>query len=147
LQKQKDCIQAQRAIMYTTIRYGPVFGSEDLIAFIVGLIIFILIISMIESGVMVLLKWDTFKRSLTVSLRMNAASTIFGMGGVLMSVMGLDKFSIWLVIAIAFLLSVLIEGGILMLSKRDTPRLNWTVSLIANVTSYLVVILPLAWIS
>jgi hypothetical protein len=133
--------------MHTSVRYGSVFGVEDLVAFGIGLIIFILIITLIEAGVMGLLKWDKFKRSVTVSWWMNAASTIFGMGSVLMSVMGLDKFSIWWVIAIAFLVSVLIEGGILMLVKRNTPRLNWTVSLIANVTSYLLVILPLAWMS
>lgn len=133
--------------MQASIQYGPVFGSEDLVAFVIGLIIFILIISMIETGVMVLLKWGDFWKSSRVSLEMNVASTILGMGGVLVSTWGLDKFSLWLAIAIAFFLSVLIEGGILMLTKRDAPYLNWAVSLIANIASYAFVILPLAWTS
>ena len=134
--------------MHASIQYGSIFGVEDLVSFVVGLIIFISIISMIEAGVMVLLQWDKFWQSLRVSLQMNVSSTIFGMGGgILISGMMFDKFSIWLATAFAFLLSVLIEGGILMLTKRGTPLLNWVVSLIANATSYSLLILPISWIN
>jgi hypothetical protein len=48
-----------------------------------------------------------------------------------------------LVLAIAFVLSVLIEGGALMLMKRGATRQNWIASLTANLASYLFIILPL----
>lgn len=35
-----------------------------------------------------------------------------------------------------------IEGGVLMLMKRSAARQNWIVSLIANLASYLLIILP-----
>jgi len=129
--------------MHTSIQYD---AGGVLVAWGVGLIIPTLIISIIEAVVMLLLKWDKFGRCLRVSLLMNVISTIFGIGGVLVgAIVFYNDMSIWLAAAIAFLLSVLIEGGILMLMKRDAARLNWVVSLTANVASYLLIILPPVW--
>ena len=128
--------------MFTSIPYDVV-GPGVLLAiaaFSVGaLIVLTLIISVVEAIVMLLLKWDKFGRSLWASLLMNVTSTIFG--GVLIALGLLGGSYIWL--AVAFLLSVLIEGGVLMLMKSGAARQNWIVSLTANVASYLFIILPI----
>jgi hypothetical protein len=112
----------------------------------VGLIISTLLISLIEAAVMFLLKWDKFGKCLWVSLLVNVISTVFGIGGAMVGSYGFfTNTSIWLAVVIAFILSVLIEGLLLMLVKRGETRLNWFVSLVANGVSYLFIILPLAW--
>jgi len=108
-----------------------------------ALTVLTLIISVLESLVMLLLKWDKFGRSLWASLLMNVTSTIFG--GVLIALGLFGGSFIWLVAA--FVLSVLIEGSVLMLMKRGAARQNWIVSLIANLVSYLFIILPFALLS
>lgn len=128
--------------MFTSIPYD-VAGPGVLLAAAVfsfgALIVLTLIISIIEAVVMLLLKWGKFGRSLWASLLMNVTSTIFG--GVLIALGLFGGSYIWL--AVAFVLSVLIEGGVLMLMKRDAARQNWIASLIANVASYLFIILPI----
>jgi len=105
------------------------------------LLLLTLVISIVESIVMLLLKWNKFSRSFWASLLMNVTSTIIGMFWVF--AMGfLSDLNIWLIFAVSFLLSVLIEGGILMLMKRGATWQNWIVSLIANLVSYLFIILP-----
>ena len=130
--------------MCLSLRAGPVFGMEDLFAFGFGIILFILLLALIEAGVLVSLKWGNFRRSLKASVSMNLTSTLFGVGVVLVATRGLTLVSIWVAVACAFFLCVLIEGGILMLLKREATLLNWVVSLVANLTSYFLVILPLA---
>jgi hypothetical protein len=105
------------------------------------LIILTLIISTLESVVMFLLKWGRFSRSLWASLLMNIASTMFGL--VALAFLDVLIGDSNLVLAIAFVLSVLIEGGVLMLMKRGATRQNWIASLTANLASYLFIILPL----
>jgi hypothetical protein len=128
--------------MFTSIPYD-VAGPGVLLAiaaFSVGaLIVLTFVISVVEAIVMLFLKWDKFGRSLWASLLMNVTSTIFG--GVLVALGLLSGSYIWL--AVAFVLSVLIEGGVLMLMKRGAARQNWIASLIANVASYLFIILPI----
>lgn len=105
------------------------------------LIILTLIISTLESIVMFLLKWGRFGRSLWAALLMNITSTIFGLVALAFSdVLIGDSNNL---LAIAFVLSVLIEGGVLMLMKRGAARQNWIMSLIANLASYIFIILPL----
>lgn len=133
--------------MFTSIPYdvgAPWVLIAAVAIFGVGAaIVLTLIISVVESIVMLLLKWDRFGRSLWASLLMNVTSTIFG--GVLVALGLFGGSFIWL--AAAFVLSVLIEGGVLMLMKRGAARQNWIVSLIANLASYLFIILPFALLS
>ena len=128
--------------MFTSIPFD-VAGPGVLIAIaafsIVALIVLTLIITIAEAIVMLLLKWDKFGGSLWASLLMNVTSTIFG--GVLIALGVLGGSYAWLVAA--FVLSVLIEGGVLMLMKRGEVRQNFLTSLIANLASYLVIILPI----
>ena len=128
--------------MFTSIPFD-VAGPGVLIAIaafsIVALIVLTLLITVAEAIVMLLLKWDKFGRSLWASLLMNVTSTIFG--GVLIALGVLGGSYAWLVAA--FVLSVLIEGGVLMLMKRGEVRKNLLTSLIANLASYLIIILPI----
>jgi len=128
--------------MFTSIPYdvagpGVLFAAA---AFSFGaLIVLTLIISIVEIIVMLLLKWGRFGRSLWASLLMNVTSTIFG--GVLIALGLFGGSYVWL--AVAFVLSVLIEGSVLILMKRGAARQNWIASLIANVASYLFIIMPI----
>ena len=115
---------------------AAVFGFGALVALT-------LFISFAESIVMVLLKWDKYGRSLLASLLMNVTSTIFG--GILVAIGALYSSFIWL--AVAFVLSVLIEGGILLLMKRGAARQNWIASLLSNIVSYVLIILPFVWLT
>jgi hypothetical protein len=105
-----------------------------------GLVLAVLTLAItgVESIVMLLLRWDRFGRCLWAAFLMNVASTIFG--GVLIAYLGWASKYIWL--PVSFVLSVLIEGGVLMLMKRGAARQNWRVSLVANLVSYLLIILP-----
>jgi hypothetical protein len=112
----------------------------------IGLIISTLLISVIEAGVLFLLKWDKFGRCLLVSLLTNVISTVFGIGSAMVGSFGFfASTSIWVAVIAAFVLSVLIEVVVLMMLKRGDTRLNWLASLAANSASYLLIILPLAW--
>ena len=132
--------------MFTSVPYDvgvPWVLIAAAAVFSVGaLIVLTLIISVVESIVMLLLKWDKFGRSVWASLLMNVTSTIFG--GVLIALGLFSDSYIWL--AVAFVLSVLIEGGVLMLMKRGAARQNWIASLVANLVSYLLIILPFSYL-
>jgi hypothetical protein len=90
----------------------------------------------LETLVMFLLKWGAFWRCLLASFVMNLATTLVG-GGLMFLVS-----NIYLALAVGFLLSVLIEGGVLMLFNREAARRNWVAALAANAASYLFLLLP-----
>ena len=128
--------------MFTSIPYD-VAGPATLVAVaafsFAALIVLTIVISVAEAVVMLLFKWGTFGRSLLTSLLMNVTSTIFG--GVLI-VVGFYSDP-YILLAIGFVLSVVIEGGVLILMKRDGGLRNWIVSLAANSASYLIILLPI----
>ena len=129
--------------MYTTTLYNV---GAALVTVGFGLIISTLLISTMEAVVLLLLKWDKFGRSLWVSLLMNGISTVFGIGSATAGTFGIfTNSSIWVAVIIAFLLSVFLEGVVLIVVKRGETRRNWLVSLTANCASYVLIILPLAW--
>lgn len=121
--------------MFASIQYD-VGGA--LVAAGGALIALTLIIAFLESIVMFLLKWDKFGRCLWVSFLMNVISTIFG-GVLVVSDVLLDTY---IALAVTFVLSVLIEGGVMLLMKRGAARQNWIASLFANLVSYLFIIVP-----
>jgi hypothetical protein len=102
------------------------------------LVVITVIISAVESLVLLACKWDRFGRCLLAAFVMNGISTLFGYG--LIALAGWASAYIWL--PISFVLSVLVEGGVLMVMKRGARRENWKTSLTANLVSYLFVILP-----
>ena len=98
-----------------------------------------LALSLLESIVLRVLKWGTLWRSLLASLLMNLPSTLVGFGLIWVwrdEYSRLDRLQ-FLLIPAAWALSVAIEGGMLVLMKRDGGRQNWVASLAANTASYL----------
>lgn len=96
-----------------------------------------LVLSLLESVVLRLLRWGTYWRSLLASLLMNLPSTLAGFGLIwLVGFSSLNRLGMWLV-PVTWALSVVIEGGVLVLMKRDGGRQNWTAALAANSASYL----------
>ncbi|MFZ5878288.1 MAG: hypothetical protein ACOY0R_02850 [Chloroflexota bacterium] len=121
----------------------PVFdvAGPGLVFLVVGmglldLCVLTALIVAIEALAMFLLKWGRFWRCLLASFVMNLVTTLIG-GGLMYLVS-----NIYLVLAVGFLLSVLIEGGVLMLFNRETARRNWVAALAANAASYLFILLP-----
>lgn len=99
-----------------------------------------LALSLLESIVLRLLKWGTFWRSLLASLLMNLPSSLVGFWLIWRAVFSsLNRLGIWLILA-AWALSVAIEGGVLVLMKRDGGRQNWIAALAANTASYLLLL-------
>jgi ABC-type multidrug transport system permease subunit len=92
----------------------------------------LLVLTPLEAWVLHLIKWGTFRESFLPSLVMNLTSSLVGGGLVLV---GLGEVTLPGVIA-AFLLSILIEFGILMLFRRGETRKNLKAALYANALSY-----------
>lgn len=109
-----------------------------LLAFGVAFVIILfLLIVLVETVALQLLRWGDFKRSLKASFWMNLASTVVGL------------FFLWLVpalglvsILIAWALSALIEWVVLVRLQRNESRLNLMVAVVANLASYLLLIVP-----
>jgi hypothetical protein len=133
------------------VAVGPtiLFGGLAL-----GLIIF-LPIWIIEALALWGLKWGSFGRALLDALFANVASAIFGL--VFFTLFFSTSFQcrrvptadgqhsvqscdwtispiLWFIAMVA--LSILIEGGVLLLLKRHPPRKTWRSAIIANVASY-----------
>jgi hypothetical protein len=124
-----------------TIRFdvaGPSLQAEAGLGWLIVIFINLAIIA-IETVVLWQLKWAPFKRSLLGAFVMNLATTIVGAGQVVLfsSLLG------YMALLTDFALSVLIEGLVLMLFDRRSTRKNWVAALIANIASYLLIILPL----
>lgn len=102
-----------------------------------ALIVVNLLIALIEGVALTLLKWNPFRASITVSFIMNMASGI--VNGILLIFLQHNPF-VWL--PISFVLSLLIEGFSMTYFKRDAFRQNYLLVLIANLASYIILILP-----
>jgi hypothetical protein len=91
------------------------------------------IIILVEAGVLAALRWARFGRALVASLIMNVATTLVGLfvTGLLFSL----GSTAWLLSA--FVASVLIEAGVLVLLNRPQARLGLIGALVANVITYI----------
>lgn len=104
---------------------------------ILALLVVDLIIALIEGVTLTLLKWNSSRTSLTVSYIMNIASGIIN--GILLILLQNHPF-LWL--PISFIVSLLVEGFIMMYFKRDAVRQNSLLVIAANLASYVLLILP-----
>jgi len=127
-------------------------GGPGLLAVIYGaglavLCLVTLVVILVEAGVLALLKWRPFGRSLLASLVMNLVSTLVGfLPGVIYSLNqqpGMGFMLLWLFAAWA--LSVVIEGLILSAFNREAGRQNWLAALLTNLVSYLLILGPLGF--
>jgi hypothetical protein len=97
-------------------------------------LIYTAIVFAVEAVVLWLLKWGTIGRSLLSAFLMNLASSIVGIMAVGLFAIAFDNVLPGYIVAL--LLSILIEGGVLMLMKRGAVGENWRAAIIANLASY-----------
>jgi hypothetical protein len=105
-----------------------------------GLILFILVVLLIvviESTVLQLLRWGELRNSLKGAFWMNLASSLVGLVFLIM----VPGFGRWPLL-IGWALSVVIEALVLMRLKPQAVRQNWLASVVANLASYLLLIVP-----
>jgi hypothetical protein len=116
---------------------GP--GSVYLLVVLgfLSLIVVNLLIALVEGVALTLLNWNPFHSSMTVSVIMNLTSGI--LNGILLVVLQRTPL-VWL--PVSFVISLLIEGFILMYFKRNALRQNILLVFIINLISYLILILP-----
>jgi hypothetical protein len=122
---------------------GPAVLAEvagpSLLVVVIGLFVLFLGIPLIEAVVYLALKWGDFKRSYKDAFLVNLITTIVGF--ILIAVQpslsrgnALNTPSGFLMVA--FVLSVLIEGAVLLRLKRHPARQTWLVAIASNVVSY-----------
>ncbi len=107
---------------------------------VAGLVLFALIV-LIEAVVLWRFRWNAFLRSLGDSALMNLASTVVG---ILISLVLGQRIAAWWGLLLSFLLSVLIEFGVLCLRKSAWgPERKLLVAAVANAASYVLLVLVL----
>ena len=138
-------------IAIADVAAGPAIVLFGLIGAVV-----VLVIALLETIVLVLLGWAGFGRSLIDSLLMNVASTLVGL--VLAALApGLYEscgygpagsgswcaglVSPWSLLVLSAALTVLVEGGVLLLLRRHPPRETWRAALACNAVSYMCIAL------
>ena len=105
----------------------------------IGLLILLLGIPLIESMVYMALKWGNFRRSFIDAFMANLLSTLVGFITLLVSpYIGLGSLFTVLsgFLAVACVLSILIEGASLLRLKRHAAGRTWLVAIAANLVSY-----------
>lgn len=90
-------------------------------------------VALVEAGILTVLRWSGVGRALLAAVVMNVASGVVGLFliGFVFSV----GYVVWL--SLAFVLSVLIEAGVLALMDRPKARLGAIASLAANLATYI----------
>ncbi len=116
---------------------GPASGILLLVLGLLALLVIDLIIALIEGVTLTLLKWNSSRTSLTVSYIMNIISGIIN--GILLIILQHSPFA-WL--PISFVISLLVEGFIMNYFKREAFAQNSLFVVIANLASYILLILP-----
>jgi hypothetical protein len=116
---------------------GPSSPYLLLIFGFLALLVVDILIALVEGVILTLLSWSLFKASMTTSVIMNLASGLIN--GILLILLQRTPL-IWL--PLSFILSVIIEGFVMTYFKRDTLRQNILFVLLANLASYIILILP-----
>lgn len=93
---------------------------------------------LVEAIVLWVLRWSKFARALVASLLANVATIVLG---VVLAVVGLaiDSFGM---LFFAFVLSILVEAGVLILLKPNAIGEAWRFSAIINTVSYVLIFVP-----
>ncbi len=116
---------------------GPAAPYVLLIFGILALVVVDLLLGLIEAVALTLLSWNPSRTCIKISFLMNIISGIIN--GILLILLQSNPF-IWL--PISFAISLLVEGLIMTYFKRDDLRQNSLFVLIANLASYILLILP-----
>lgn len=122
-------------------------GPAILLFGLVAGVVIVFVIALVEAAVLRGLRWAGFGRSLIDSLAMNFTSAVVGL---LLNAFSADLYqscgysperggrfcdwliSPWALLALTWLLSVLVEGAVLLLLRRRSARETWTAALAAT---------------
>ena len=99
--------------------------------------ILILLITLVEMMALQLLRWGNTRQSMHASVLMNLSSSVVGI--LLLVLFPQPNLQNLL---IAWFILVIIEGGVLTRLRPQTPRYNWFIAAVANLASYIILILP-----
>lgn len=134
--------QRRRSVVLLDV-IGPAVVAEvagpSVLALVISTIVLLLGIPLIEAGVYMALNWGNFKRSYKDAFLVNLITTLVGVVlGVVMPNLFRDNplSSPSAFLVAAFVLSVLIEGAILVRLKRQAAGRTWLVAVASNVVSY-----------
>jgi predicted membrane channel-forming protein YqfA (hemolysin III family) len=116
---------------------GPAAPVVLLIFGFLAMLMVDLLLGLIEGVALTLLSWNPTRTCMKVSFIMNLVSGV--VNGILLILLQSNPL-IWL--PISFVISLLVEGIILTYFKRDSLRQNSLFVFIANLSSYLLLILP-----
>lgn len=113
-------------------------GADEPVASILEMLVNTLLVTaligLVEAVVLTLLQWGDFRRSLGAALLMNIVSSALGV--VLKLLFDVNFLSGVAPFMVAYLLSVVVEYGVLTRFKRDAARQNLVAALAANAVSY-----------
>ena len=113
-------------------------GSAGLILLTaISIAILILLITLVEMVALQLLRWGNTRQSMRASLLMNLTSSVVAII-LLVLFPQPNARNLW----IAWFFLVIIEGGVLTRLRPQTPRYNWFSAAVANLASYIILILP-----
>jgi hypothetical protein len=116
---------------------GPAAPYLLIIFGFLALIVVDLLLAVVEGVTLTLLNWNPFRASMMVSFIMNIISGI--LTGILLVLLQHSPF-IWL--PVSFVLSLIIEVFVMTYFKRDAFRQNCWFVFLANLASYILLILP-----
>ncbi len=100
------------------------------------LIIFFIILVLIEATVLQFLGWGSIRKALISALAMNFPSSL------LLILLFMIIKQRWTALIISWILAILIEGSILSRIRRNQVRLNFWSAVLANLVSFLLLIVP-----
>jgi hypothetical protein len=113
-------------------------GSAGLILLTaLSIAILILLITLVEMVALQLLRWGNTRQSMRASLMMNLTSSVVG---ILLLVLFPQPNVRHLLVAWPILF--IVEGIVLSRIRPETIRFNWFAAAIANLASYIILILP-----
>jgi hypothetical protein len=116
---------------------GPAAPFVLLVFGFLALLVVDLLLGLVEGVTLTLLSWNPTRTCMKVSFIMNLVSGV--VNGILLVLLQSNQL-VWL--PISFVISLLIEGFILAYFKRDSLRQNSLFVIIANLSSYILLILP-----
>ncbi|OGO65585.1 MAG: hypothetical protein A2030_02250 [Chloroflexi bacterium RBG_19FT_COMBO_50_10] len=96
-----------------------------------------ILLALVEGVILTLLSWNPFRASLTVSFIMNIASGF--VNGILLVLL---QRTPWIWVPVSFVLSLILEGFVMTYFKRAAFRQNSLYVFLANLASYILLILP-----
>jgi hypothetical protein len=116
---------------------GPAAPYLLLVFGFLALLVVNLLIALVEGVTLTLLSWNPFRTSMIVSFIMNITSGI--VNGILLVILQHNPY-VWL--PVSFVLAIIIEVFVMTYFKRDAFRQNSLFIFLANLASYIVIILP-----